>query len=364
MNGRGWLCLMLIAVVGALVFGALVVAAEEPRTSENDEQVRQFFNNHPQADANGDGVLTLTEAQAFQQKLQEARARREEYEAGRPAPTHADLAYGPHERNVLDLWLAEGEGPRPLAVYIHGGGWVGGDKSSIARATLEKLLAAGISVAAVNYRYSTTAPYPAPMADAGRAIQFLRYHAEEYSLDPDRVAAFGGSAGATTSMWLAFRDDMADPESEDPVLRQSTRLTCIAPNSGPISLEIPVTTEWLGASITTHPALAKMFGVTDPAQFDDPQVQALMAEASPVNHLTADDPPAYLTYGLPSTPPGPEATANQVAHSGVYGVQLKQRMDALGIECILHCPDLEATDPYGDMVAFFKAKFFPDETEQ
>jgi len=356
MNGRGWLCLMLIGLVGVLVFGALIGAAEEPRTSENDEQVRLFFQRHPEADANGDGVLTLEEGRAWQAKQQAA---------NRPEPAHADVVYGPYERNVLDLWLAEGEGPRPLAVYIHGGGWVGGDKSSLATGTLTKLLAAGISVAAVNYRYSTIQPFPAPMTDAGRAIQFLRYHAEEYGLDPERVAAFGGSAGATTSMWLAFHGDLADPENEDPVLRQSTRLTCIAPSSGPISLEIPVTTEWLGASITTHPALAKMFGVTDPAQFDEPEVKALMAEASPINHLTADDPPVYAGYGLPTTPPGPDATANQVAHSGVYGVHLKQAMDALGIECILHCPDLQTPDPdpYGDMVAFFKAKLFPDQQQ-
>src|SRR5690348_1750371 len=47
-----------------------------------------------------------------------------------PQPTHANVAYGPHALNVLDLWLAAGEGPRPVVVYIHGGGWIGGDKTN------------------------------------------------------------------------------------------------------------------------------------------------------------------------------------------------------------------------------------------
>ncbi len=349
------LMIMLLACLAL----APVVAQEQ--TSETNERLAQWLERYPQADADRDGVLTATEAAAFREKLEERRAKQAEYEAGKPAPDFADLAYGSFERNFLDLWLAEGDGPRPLVAYIHGGGWVGGDKSTISRNSLEALLAAGISVAAINYRYSTIEPFPAPMTDAGRAIQFLRHHAAEYNLDPERVGATGGSAGATTSMWLAYHEDLADPDNEDPVLRQSTRLTCLAPRAGPISLELGVTGEWLGAPITIHPALAKMFGLSDDAQFDDPEVQAQMTEASPINHLTADDAPTYAMYSLPSTPPGPEATANQVAHSGVYGVHLKAKMDELGIECVLVCPDVEAEDPYGDMVAFFSAKFFPAE---
>jgi len=348
-----------VLAVMILAVGVSVVLAQE--TSENSDRVRQYFERFPAADANGDGLLTLEEAQAHRQQQAEAQQRRQEYEAGRPAPDFPDLAYGPHERNVLDLWLAEApegaEGPRPLAAFIHGGGWRAGDKSSISRRTLEALLAAGISVAAINYRLTDSAPFPAPMTDAGRALQFLRLHAAEYSLDPTRIGTWGGSAGAATSMWLAFHDDLADPESEDPVLRESTRLTCIAPQSGPTTLEIDVSQEWLGASITLHPALMPMFGVADVADFDDPQVRALMAEASPINHLTADDTvPVYATYGQPNTQLGEDATANEVAHHPRYGVHLKEKMDALGLECVLIYPEYNSGDPYGGMVEFFKAK--------
>ena len=92
-------------------------------------------------------------------------------------PDYADVPYGPHERNKLDIWLAGNGAPTPLVVYFHSGGFRGGDKRSIRQMLLSSLLAAGISVAAVNYRLSNTAPYPAQMHDAARAVQFLRYYA-------------------------------------------------------------------------------------------------------------------------------------------------------------------------------------------
>lgn len=352
---KHWRLLLAVTVV-ALVIG--VVCAQE--TSENSDRLKQYLERFPQADADRDGILTSEEARAFNEARQAREQQRREYEAGKPAPDYADLAYGPFERNVLDLWLAPGEGPRPLAVYIHGGGWVGGDKSTIRRDDLEALLQAGISVAAVNYRYSTQQPFPAPITDAGRAIQFLRHHAAQYSLDPERVAAWGGSAGAATSMWLAFHDDLADPQAEDPVLRQSTRLTCIAPVAGPTVLEPERSEEVLGAPVTIHPAFLPFFGVEDPAGLEAPEVRAMMVEASPVNHLSADDPPARLQYGLPVDRLDETATPNQVAHHPLHGVYLKEKMDELGIECVLIYPG-HTEDPYGGMVGFFRAKLLGEE---
>ena len=76
-------------------------------------------------------------------------------------PTLANVSYGPHDMNVLDFWRAEGDGPRPLLVYIHGGGWVGGDKKRNKKHVLP-YLEKGISYAAVNYRLTGEAPLPEP----------------------------------------------------------------------------------------------------------------------------------------------------------------------------------------------------------
>jgi len=113
------------------------------------------------------------------------------------APTHANVPYGPHEANVLDLWIAEGDGPRPLHVYIHGGGWTGGDK--FRKGNPQKTwLTKGVSYAAINYRHTPESPLPAPVHDAARAIQFLRSKAAEWNIDKNRICLSGTPGTAFT----------------------------------------------------------------------------------------------------------------------------------------------------------------------
>ena len=148
-------------------------------------------------------------------------------------PTFANVAYGKHERQVLDFYQAKSDKPTPLVFYIHGGGWRGGDKNSVGN--VKPFLDAGISVVAINYRYvqngveeKVEPPVKAPLEDAARALQFVRSKAKEWNLDKKRIGATGGSAGGCSSLWLAFHDDMADPKSDDPIARESTRLYCAA----------------------------------------------------------------------------------------------------------------------------------------
>ena len=156
----------------------------------------------------------------------------------RPAvpPTHPDLKYGPYDRNVMDVWLAKSNKPMPVLVSIHGGGFRNGNKS-VSGDLLRQCLESGISVAAITYRLSDEAIAPAQFLDSARAIQFIRHNAKEWNLDPTRIAATGGSAGAGISLWLGFHDDLADTDNNDPVLRQSTRLTCMAVYNGQTSYD-------------------------------------------------------------------------------------------------------------------------------
>ncbi len=173
-------------------------------------------------------VITTAVSSQGDRARRQAEGRRPR-QTGRPVPTHAGVRYGKHKRNVLDLYIAESDKPTPLVVYIHGGGFRGGDKRSINANLLRQLRAKRVSMAAFNYRLTQTAPYPAAMHDCARALQFVRYHAKTYNIDRARIAATGGSAGAGISQWLAFHDDLAKPDSDDPIARQSTRLVAVAP---------------------------------------------------------------------------------------------------------------------------------------
>src|SRR5205823_8686811 len=123
------------------------------------------------------------------------------------------LRYGPHlERNVLDLYRPpKAEGPVPLVIWVHGGGWQNGDKS---RTPALDLLARGYAVASINYRLSQHAPFPAQIHDCKAAVRFLRAHAAEYRLDPDRVGAWGMSAGGHLVALLGTSDGVKELEGD------------------------------------------------------------------------------------------------------------------------------------------------------
>ncbi len=255
----------------------------------------------------------------------------------RPAvtPTHADVKYGPHRRNVMDVWLAKSDKPTPVLVSIHGGGFRGGNKS-VSGGILKSCLDSGISVVAITYRLSNEAIAPAQFHDSARAIQFIRHNAKAWNLDPTRFAATGGSAGAGISLWLGFHEDLADPDNEDPVLRQSTRLTCMAVYNGQTSYD-PRFIRKLFPDTTTYKesALAQLFDV-DLNKLDDlPQEKyRLFEEVSALPHLTRDDAPAALFYANELDTP---ITSQGIGiHHPRFGKALKEKMDPLGIECAVH----------------------------
>ena len=133
---------------------------------------------------------------------------------------------------------------------IHGGGWRGGSKELVHKfVDVKTLLDAEISVAAINYRYvtqagDTTPPVKVPVHDAARALQFIRTKSKEWNIDKQYIGATGGSAGACSSLWLAFHNDLADPSSNDPVARESSRLYCAAVQGAQTSLDPKQMKEW------------------------------------------------------------------------------------------------------------------------
>lgn len=243
-----------------------------------------------------------------------------------------DLKYGPHERNVLDVWLAKSDKPTPVLVSIHGGGFRNGNKS-VEPKLRDQCLESGISVVAITYRFSRDAIAPASFLDCARAIQFVRDNAKEWNVDPKRIAATGSSAGAGLSLWLGFHHDLADTSNADPVLQQSTRLTCMVVNNGQTSYDPRVIRDLLpGTDTYKHSALAQLYGV-DLDQLDDlpKEKYRLFEETSAITHLTKDDPPAMLIYG--SRLDAKIANQGIGIHHPKFGVMLKEKMDPLGIRC-------------------------------
>jgi len=262
-------------------------------------------------------VLTIGSA-AFAQKDAKDPSKKDDKTPAKPAgipPTKENVPYGSHSRQILDFYQAKSDTPTPVVFAIHGGGWVNGDKSSY-RGSAKRYLDAGISVVAINYRFVTQAaeakvepPVQWPIEDAARALQFVRSKAKEWNIDKVRIGATGGSAGGCSSLWLAFHDDLADPKSDDPVARESTRLFCAAVTGAQTTLDPKDLREWMpNARYGGH-----AFGVTGPKgmrdgafqEFFDQREKRLpwIKEYSPITHLTKDDPPIFMEYPSQKKPP-------------------------------------------------------------
>lgn len=224
-------------------------------------------------------------------------------------PTRRDVPYGPHERNRLDWWQASSATPSPVVVHIHGGGFYEGGKGNFwggGSDDLAYFLDAGVSVASINYRFINTAPLQDIMRDGARAVQFLRNHAAEWNIDKTRVAAYGDSAGAGMSLWLAFHDDVADPGNADPVLRESSRLTVAAglmPQATydfvkwPAILGIPQYI-WYGSMWRVAPDYYHL----RPIQANLEDGRKVRADLDMLSWIDAHDPPVYLTCKPQETP--------------------------------------------------------------
>ncbi len=276
------------------------------------------------------------------------------------APAQADVSYGPHERNVLDLWLAEAATPRPLVIYIHGGGFRGGSKNSLDRDKVKQFLDAGISVAALHYRLLAQAYLPAAHHDCRRAIQFLRSKAGEWNLDVDAFGAFGGSAGAQLCMYLAFHDDMADATSDSLLEQQSTRLRCVATSGGQTTMSFKWWKEHIPGYDRPHRPISEYFG-----QLSEGDLDRVVRELSALSLLSEDDPPIYMRYGMAPGAPQPD-DVNRVqgwrVHHVNFGVALLEKAKQLGVPAYLKYPG-SGGEPLSD-VDFFRKHLLEPQTSE
>jgi acetyl esterase/lipase len=203
-----------------------------------------------------------------------------------------DLVYveGGHDRQTLDLFLpATPNGPVPLIVWVHGGGWQNGSKENCL-ALRSGFLERGYAVASLNYRLSQHAVFPAQIEDCKAAIRWLRAHAGEYGLDPARFGAWGSSAGGHLVALLGTSGDVKTFDV-GAHLDQSSRVQAVCDYFGP----------------TDFIALAKARDSRRPATDLSPESKLIgglvldhpdkVAAANPITYVSADDPPFLIVHG-------------------------------------------------------------------
>ncbi len=191
-------------------------------------------------------------------------------------------------RLALDIYRSEPDGGRrPALLYLHGGGWIVGDKSNQGLPLCNHMAELGWVCANANYRLSPAATWPDHLVDAKAAIAWLRDHADAYGIDPDFVAIAGGSAGAHIAAMAALTAD--DPASKPGFETADTSIQAVATFYGVYDL-----TNRLGAH---HPDfLAKMLGPYVIKAFPDTELERFSA-ASPRDHVDKVSQPWLILQG-------------------------------------------------------------------
>ncbi len=218
----------------------------------------------------------------------------------------ADVEYGrAGDRSLkLDLMRPKDQGDKvlPVVVAIHGGGWRAGSKESFRRGIALYVATGNYVGVTVGYRLTDEAIWPAQIHDCKAAIRWLRANADRYKIDPNRMGAFGGSAGGHLVALLGTSGDVKELEGDNGNPGYSSSVQCVADFCGPANFLKFLDQPGSGG----RSAVIKLFG-GPPAEHE-----AAAREASPVTWVSKDDPPFLIAHGT-ADPVVPLAQSEELA---------------------------------------------------
>jgi acetyl esterase/lipase len=244
----------------------------------------------------------------------------------------------------LDLYLPEKIAQSvPLLVFIHGGGWVGGSRDVYKYYTV-RYAQKGYAAATVSYRFSGEAPFPAAVQDVKCAVRWLRAHADQYHIDPEKIAAIGGSAGGHLALMLGYSSAAAELDRSGGNQNVSSRVQAVVDFYGPYDL----TTDLAKGA---DPVRSFMGGKS----FED--APELYRRASPMTYLDKNAPPTLILHG----------TIDEVVPIE-QSDRLAARLKELGVPCVYERVEgwphtMDMAQPVNERCRFvmdeFLAKYLP-----
>jgi acetyl esterase/lipase len=229
---------------------------------------------------------------------------------GPPFTRQADIIYGRKfgVALTLDVFTPKKDANGVAAIFVVSGGWYSGHEALDAPdgpAFVNALVERGYTVFAVVHASQPKFTIPEILQDMNRAVRFVRHHAGKYSVDPNRIGIYGGSAGGHLSLMQGAAGDNGDPKAKDPINRESSRVQAVACFYPP--------TDFLNYGKQGENALGRGVLKDFKAPFDfqefDPKTRALVPvtdeqkfleigrQIAPINHVTADDPPSLIVHG-------------------------------------------------------------------
>ena len=259
--------------------------------------------------------------------------------AAKPVPVHSDVSYGPHANQLLDVYIPpKGEGPFPVVVWF-GNLW----KPGKGVPDLNRFFPAQCAVIGVQMRVmqegvdeKAPAPVSVCLLDAVRAVQFVRLHAAEWKLDPDRIAVGGGSQGALPALYVGCAGERADPKSADPVERVSTKVAAVGAWRSQPSIDPRRMQEWVPGVEWGAPALG--CGFAESLRRRD-ELLPLISKWSPDALVNKDAAPIYFENNWGLTKPENVKEADYRVHSPRWALGFEKIAQERGATVYVKFPE-------------------------
>lgn len=198
-------------------------------------------------------------------------------------------------KQMVDLYLPKkrsSDKPLPVVALIHGGGWINGDRIGYSAFAIQLARTGNYAVVGVGYRLTNEAHFPEQIFDCKAAIRWIRGHAKEYNLDPERIGVMGSSAGGHLCSLLGTSGDVKDLEgSEGEFTTLSSRVQCVVNQCGPEDFTKALMFDKEGKPIVDDPAVKGLLGGT----YEEKHAEAVAA--SPITYVSKDDPPFLNMQG-------------------------------------------------------------------
>lgn len=281
-----------LVALAAVVFAPFASAQQGSRHARarlQQQALKQF-------DKDGDGKLSQDERQEARRAWRNRQKPQTKPAGSVPQGVRAlrDIEYARVNGTSLRLNLflpKKSDKPLPVVVWIHGGAWQSGNKDQCPAVPLAEQ---GYAVVSINYRLTDLATFPAQIHDCKAAIRWVRAHAKDYGLDPDRIGAWGSSAGGHLVALLGTSGGVKELEGDvGGNLEYSSRVQAVCDFCGPATFrreDLPGDSEWLGKPEGPK-VLQKLLGGPLDENLDKARA------ASPVSHITKDDPPFLIVHG-------------------------------------------------------------------
>jgi acetyl esterase/lipase len=271
--------------------------------------------------------------------------------ADKPTPTHADVSFGPHSHQLIDIYLPpKGRGPFPVLIW-YGGIW----KPAKHAPRLDYFANANCAVIAVQTRTMTDAtedkaavPVSYVLNDACRVVQFVRLNAAKWDIDSKRIALGGGSQGALPALHVACVGERADPKSSDPVERVSSVVTCAVAYRSQPTIDPQRMQEWVPGVEWGAPALGCSFAESLKRR---DELLPIIKQWSPDYLLHRGTPPLYFENEWGLTKPDDVAETNYKVHSPAWGIGFQKLAEQAGVVCHVKYPG-HPTAKYEDIWDF------------